>query len=504
MAGELLLIRADASTEMGTGHVMRCLALAQGWQEAGGAVRILSSRLPQGLKARLEAEGLSVSQAADPPGTARDAEGTIKDARAIGASWLVVDGYHFGSSYQQAVKEAGLRLLFVDDNAHARRYFADVVLNQNIYAAESSYADREPGSRLLLGTRHALLRREFWPWRGWQRQISPAALRVLVTLGGSDPDNVTLTVVQTLAQVAEDGLESILVVGSSNPHEGSLEGAIRDFRLNARLERGVADMSVPIAWADVCIAAGGSTCWELALLGLPSLLLVLAPNQQANAEGLHASGAAHNLGWHRDVSSATIAREMLRLLRSQEARAAMALTAQRLVDGYGVQRVVAAMLGQDPVRVRPAEEEDATLLFEWANDPLTRAMSFHSDPISRPEHERWFRRVMSSAGVLLLIAEVEQGEDWVPCGQVRIDKDGTTSISIAPRYRDRRLALPALRAALIYAGQHGHQELKAFIKPENERSHRIFCQAGFQSAGQAEAYGQLCLAYVYRYPWRAG
>ncbi|RPI48332.1 MAG: UDP-2,4-diacetamido-2,4,6-trideoxy-beta-L-altropyranose hydrolase, partial [Chloroflexi bacterium] len=407
---------------MGTGHVMRCLALAQAWQEAGGRAELLAADLEPSLALRLNAEGINVISLPAGSGSARDARDTAGIARDFGAGWLAVDGYQFDAGYQQVIEKAGLRLLFVDDYGHADHYHADLVLNQNIGAREDLYARREPGTRLLLGTRYALLRREFWPWRGWQRKVRPAGGRVLVTLGGSDPDNVALKVLYALGHLSMDGLEGHLVLGSSNPHEWTLRQAIREMGLRVRVERRVTRMPLPMSWADVCLAAGGSTCWELALMGLPSLLLILAENQRANAEGLHAAGAAHNLGWHTDASPVEVARETERVLRSPEIREAMARTGQRLVDGYGAQRVVAEMLGRAVVRARQARDTDARLVFEWANDPLTRAMSFHSEPIPWSDHERWFRRVTSpQGGVVLLIVEVEQDEGWVPCGQVRID-----------------------------------------------------------------------------------
>ena len=245
--------------------------------------------MAEGLAARLAAEEVVLTRLAAPPGSRSDAEETIRHAREAGARWLALDGYHFDAAYQDAVKKAGLGLLVIDDNGHAARYHADLVLNQNISAGESLYPAREPDTRLLLGTRYALLRREFWPWRGWQRPTLPAASRVLVTLGGSDPENVSLKVVQALSEMAEQPQETLLVLGSSNPHGRSLQEAAGRLALNLRLERGVADMSGPMAWADVCLAAGGSTCWELALMGLPSLLFILAANQQTNAEALHAA-----------------------------------------------------------------------------------------------------------------------------------------------------------------------------------------------------------------------
>lgn len=498
MAGETLLIRADATTRMGTGHVMRCLALAQAWQAAGGQAALAAVDLDSGLESRLAAEGVDVRRLAAEAGSARDARDTAAMSRELGAAWLAVDGYQFGAAYQQALKKAGASLLFVDDYGHANHYHADLVLNQNIQAREALYPRREPHTRLLLGPRYALLRREFWPWRGRPRTIRPEARRVLVTLGGSDPDNVALKVLAALGQIAVDGLQGLLILGSSNPHEAALRQAIEEMGIRVRVEQRVTSMPEHMAWADVCVAAGGGTAWELALMGLPGLLFVLAANQQANAEGLHAAGVAHNLGWHGEASPAAVARELERVLRSPEVRSAMAGAGQHMVDGYGAQRVATTMTGRAVVRVRPAGAADARRIFDWANDPVTRAMSFHPDPISWTEHEGWFRRVTSDPGVLLFIAEVEEGEGWAPCGQVRIDEDGTVSLAIAPRHRGRGLAVPALRAAVAHAGQRGHRELTAYVKPENERSRKVFSEAGFDRAGQTEVRGQLCLRYIYR------
>ena len=131
------------------------------------------------------------------------------------------------------------------------------------------YANREAHTRLLLGTRYVLLRREFWPWRGWRREIPAVARKVLVTLGGGDPDNVTLKVIRALAQVEIEGLEAVVVVGPANPHLEELQAAVKDTPHPIRLESNVTNMPELMAWADVAITAGGSTCWETAFMGLP-------------------------------------------------------------------------------------------------------------------------------------------------------------------------------------------------------------------------------------------
>jgi len=275
-----LLVRVDASAQIGTGHLMRCLALAQAWRDVGGRVVFLMAMESPPLEARLRSEGMEVVHLPVQPGSMDDAIQTADFARQLGADWVVVDGYHFGAEYQRIIKDSGLRLLFIDDIGHAEHYSADLVLNQNIHAHEGLYQNREPYTRLLLGTRYVLLRREFLKWRGWKREIPEVARKVLVTMGGSDPDNVTLKVIQALHQVDMDGLEAIVVVGGSNPNYEELQSAVQDSRFPIRLESNVTNMPERMAWADVAVSAGGSTSWELAFMGVPILNLILAENQQ--------------------------------------------------------------------------------------------------------------------------------------------------------------------------------------------------------------------------------
>lgn len=337
-----LLIRADASTIIGTGHVMRCLALAQAWQENEGPVIFALAHSTPSLLARLEAEQFYVVSLAVEPGSDEDAQATIHLAQQQGATWIVADGYHFDSGYQLRIKQAGLHLLVIDDYGHADHYYADIVLNQNISASDSLYTNREPSTRLLLGTRYVLLRREFWQWQGWQREIPDIARKVLVTMGGGDPENVTFKVIQALQQVELVQFEAIVVVGGSNPHRAMLQQSVHDTP-HIKLVQDVTNMPELMAWADVAIAAGGSTNWELALLGVPTIILVLAENQRPIAEHLHAHSVAVNLGWHYEITPEDIHQTFEPLLSNGTQRSAMVQSGQDLVDGYGSYRVIEAL-----------------------------------------------------------------------------------------------------------------------------------------------------------------
>jgi UDP-2,4-diacetamido-2,4,6-trideoxy-beta-L-altropyranose hydrolase len=329
---------------MGTGHVMRCLALAQERHDAGvNATFVMAVEAPA-LETRLREERVEIVHLSAMPGSEDDAIQTRQLARQKGAHWVVADGYHFGGDYQRIIKDSALRLLFVDDYGHAEHYYADIVLNQNFHAHEGLYVNREPYTQLLLGTDYVLLRREFREWRKWNRKIPKMARKVLVTLGGSDQHNQTLKVMKALQQMEVEGLEAMVVIGANNPHFGELQATIHNSQFAVRLAQNVADMSDLMAWADIAITAGGSTAWELAFMGLPSLVLILADNQRPVADRLDSLGVSVNLGSYRKRSSAKITQAVTQLLEAPERRAEMAQQGRGLVDGWGVARVLESLI----------------------------------------------------------------------------------------------------------------------------------------------------------------
>ncbi len=484
-----LLVRADASPRMGTGHVMRCLALAQAWQDAGGqAVFVMAAGTPSPIQARLTHEGFRVQLLPATPGGDEDVARTTDLAGATGARWVVLDGYHFGASYQRQIKASGLRLLAIDDNAHAEHYWADLVLNQNLHADESLYRNREPCTRLLLGTRFALLRREFRRAQG--RRIVPAVGRkLLVTLGGSDPDGVMFKVLTALEQVDLPGLEVIAVIGGSNPHRAALEQAARACRARVSIQADVTDMASLMAWADAAVAAGGTTTWERALLGLPGLVFVLADNQREISAAVQRLGLGWDLGPHQDVSVPALALAISRLMRDQAARAAMAERGPALVDGQGVLRVM-GMLVEGFIGLRPVTEADCRLLWEWANDPVTRQNSFTTDAIPWEKHQSWFRSKLQDPSCALFVALDREG---APIGQVRFDRQedqAIISVSIAAAFRGRGYGARVIRQAVreVFA-RWPVQTVRACIREENQASLRTFLKAGFTPLEMTEVRG---------------
>jgi UDP-2,4-diacetamido-2,4,6-trideoxy-beta-L-altropyranose hydrolase len=339
-----LLIRADASAQIGTGHVMRCLALAQAWMQQGGQAIALMTETTSSLESRLTSESIQVLYLKSVAGSQEDARETVQTAQRVGATWVIVDGYQFSAEYQRILKENGLQLLVLDDYGHAEHYWADIVLNQNISADISLYSNREPYTQLLLGPRFALLRQEFCDWQGWQRQIPEIARKILVTLGGADPDNVTLKVIQTLQQVQIDDLQVVAVVGATNPHLKVLQEAVNSSRHSMRLEHNVTNMPEFMAWADIAIAGGGSTCWELAFMGLPTLAIVLADNQLNTVKFLEEKNLIKNMGWHKKIRTNQLLERLFQLATSIHTRIHMSENGQKLIDGCGNNRVIVYLI----------------------------------------------------------------------------------------------------------------------------------------------------------------
>lgn len=337
-----LLVRTDASSAIGLGHAMRCLSLAEAYAEAGGTVAFLMVAPPEAFAERATRGGAEVRSLAVAPGSMEDLRETLTAAEQLGAAWIVLDGYHFDSDYQSGLVAGGPPVLALDDHGHVSRYSAALVLNQNVGADERAYGNRGPGTRLLLGPRFALLREEFRRWARPREPTPPRARHVVVTFGGSDPENVSGRVLEALADV-DVPVEVDLVVGPSNVNRDALEAAADRCPHPVEVLVDVSDMAARLAGADLAIAAAGVTALELARVGTPHIAIAIADNQRPGAHALGRDGVIVDLGWHADVSRAAIADAVAALAEDPGWRAELSRRGRGLVDGRGAERVLAAM-----------------------------------------------------------------------------------------------------------------------------------------------------------------
>jgi len=491
-----LLIRADASIGMGSGHLMRCLALAQAWQDSGGRA-VFAVAAPVLLRERLRKESFQICEIDAAPGSEEDARQTLTLASEHGARSIAVDGYHFGANFQRALKANGLRVLFLDDHGHGSPYSADWVLNQNASVQTRAYDQRQPYTQLLLGARYCLLRREFIAWQGWSREIAPVGHRVLVTMGGSDPANFTQIAMKAVSCLRGDDVEVDVVVGAANQHSYFAEAIAQNGARRIRVHRDVRHMAELMAAADVAISAAGTTAWELCFMGLPSFLVSLAPNQIPIARELSRQQCAIHLGDAGDVSAEKLAEQLQVFLKSKDQRQAISLRSREVVDGNGAKRVVAALRGVT-LQLRPVNQGDVRLLWEWANDSQVRAASFSSEPIPWEKHEAWFTSKLNDPDGRILIAEDEHGR---AIGQFRLDwrshDDADIDVSVCRECRGRGYGRVLIELGASHAhAERGSVRLHAFVKAENQASRRSFELAQFQNLGQENVKGHYAVHYV--------
>ena len=343
--GDSLLIRADASSVVGTGHVFRCLALAQAWQDRGGRVVFAAAELPASLRDRLESEQCGVEGIPAIAGSLEDAAITAQLARGLGATWVVLDGYHLGGAYRQRLRAEGHRVLLLDDDGSRGPYDVDAVLNQNLGARSGLYAGVSSRTGLLVGSHLALLRREFRCPAVPRVEGRGLEMRVLVSFGGADPVDLTGRVLRALTEVPVPGVSARLLVGPANPRIHALEEAAVRSGGQVEVMPAVTDMSAQLAWADVALVGAGSTCWELCHRGVPALLVSLADNQRPIARAMTTAGAGRDLGWHAELTSSTLRDAIREMVGQPEVRERMARAGRRAVDGCGAVRVATYLHG---------------------------------------------------------------------------------------------------------------------------------------------------------------
>jgi UDP-2,4-diacetamido-2,4,6-trideoxy-beta-L-altropyranose hydrolase len=472
---------------------MRCLALAQAWKRDGATATFLLPQDPSGLAGRILAEGFLVEILPREPEQALRALANHSDC-----SLAVLDGYGLGTYHQSVLRDGGLPVLFLDDYGHAEHYSAQWVLNQNLSACPELYSHRNNDTRLLLGPAYALLREEFSRWTGWKRSINEDTRKILITMGGSDAGNVSTRIVQSLAKLGGANIEAVLVAGPGNPHLASLQEAVKHCApVRVRIIQNVRDMPALMAWADVAIGAAGGTSYELCFMGLPSVLFVAAENQRGVAESLAEMGATLNAGPTQALQADRFLDQLRTLLQSATLRQSISCRGRELVDGLGAQRVRAAIMGRD-LRIRSLRESDCELLFAWANDPATRAVSFHPAPIAWEHHTQWFRERLQDPQCVMYIGENGSG---IAVGQVRFQLHGkraVLSVSVAPEFRGKGWGTELIAFSLrSLVRTHFIERVDAFVKPDNQASRQVFEKNGFRQSANEVIEGDPALRYVW-------
>ncbi len=497
-----IVFRADASAEIGTGHVMRCLTLADELARRGERVGFVCRELCGHLGDEVLRRGHTLTLL--PPLASHtesgwlgvpvdvDAEETRAALRAGGRlAWLVTDGYGIDAEWESSLRDAADAIMAIDDLAD-RAHDCDLLLDQNLAIdVGARYATLVPADcRQLLGPWFALLRPQFAEQQ--RRERDGVVRRILVSFGGRDQLDLTSRALRALAQVVQPGVAVDVVLPAAAPHF-AVVSAFAAGLPGVEVHRAVDDMAAMMDAADLLLGGGGSMTWERCLLGLPALTVTAAPNQVESAAAVEAAGATRYLGPAEHVSEVGLADAVREALAAPETLVAMSRAARRLVpDALGTKRVARAMLSSGSCggyRLRPMREADLALVLGWRNSERVRPFMRSRHEISADEHAAWFAREDGCPDARHMVFECAGG----PLGVVNFDEvdrgAGTCEWGFyigaddAPRGSGVRMGWLALEYAFDRLAV---EKVSAEVLPTNARSLDYHEKLGFVETPPAE------------------
>ncbi|MBT7256795.1 MAG: UDP-2,4-diacetamido-2,4,6-trideoxy-beta-L-altropyranose hydrolase [Planctomycetaceae bacterium] len=335
-----ILFRTDASIEIGNGHLMRCLTLADQLRSEGAEVAFVCRDLPGGMFDLLHTRGYQFSKlpldGAGKSSQQFDAEQAIKAAEQLfpeGVDWLVVDHYQLDAVWERGLRPHTDKLMVIDDLAN-RQHDCNLLLDQNYYQdMERRYQGLVPDECVtLLGPEYVLLRPEFTVARQKLRARDGSVRRILIFFGGSDPENLTLKAIEATQRLKRPDIIVDVVVGTSNPHRAEIRGRCERMP-NTAYYCQVANMAELMGRADLALGAGGATMWERCFLGLPSITVVFAANQEKATIDVAAEEAIKYIGWARQLEVQDYVDAMRWMILSPDKMREMGDNAQRLMGG---------------------------------------------------------------------------------------------------------------------------------------------------------------------------
>jgi len=482
-----VVIRADSSEHIGSGHIMRCLVLARELREQGMCVKFACLPLCGNLIHYIESEGFAVVKLTAPnsiitPKSDKDYLGWLQrtpeeDARDFlnkidSANLVVTDHYAIQREWQSLVKRKLSCPIFAIDDL-LREHDADLLLDQTLGRKPSDYPAVH---RVLAGTEFALLAPYFKVARqaAYSRRRADGRTRILVSMGGVDNPNATLHVLEVIAK--RDDFEILVLLSPRAPHYSSVKSFCAQHSSISHLDF-VTNMAELMLRYDIAIGAPGTTTWERAALGLPSVLVPLADNQSEIANQLAKSHAAICVSIDALVNDLLDSIDCLN--NDWQSYVARNLN---LCDGLGVYRVTSQVMqllkpDKSSVFLRRATKEDVNQVYTWQCHPNTRKYALNKSVPTYAEHCDWInRKLQSVVDYFYLIVDDKQRD----VGVVRLDLQDSghylVSIFVDPKFYGHGIALTALKQVDFI---HGYMCIEATVLEENVASHRLFNKAGY-------------------------
>jgi UDP-2,4-diacetamido-2,4,6-trideoxy-beta-L-altropyranose hydrolase len=334
-----IFFRADASDKIGTGHVMRCLTLADELTKRGASISFICREEPRNLIKSINDKGYKVYHLPAGIGLETDLElvkKILKD-RPIQSNWLIVDHYDIDFSWENPLRGFVEKIMVIDDLAN-RQHDCDLLLDQNFTINVNCYDEMVPAQCIkLVGAEYTLIRPQFLDAREGLRERNGRIKRILVFMSGADPSNETRKVLRAIQMLNCPDIITEVVIGASNPNRNEIEKFASRIP-GTTCHFNVENMAKLMVTADVSIGGGGTATWERCCLGLPTIVAVLSENQEQNAKALAKQGSIVNLGWANRLGPGDYLKE-IKNLNTQRLKS-MSIRGLELIDGKGCLRVV--------------------------------------------------------------------------------------------------------------------------------------------------------------------
>ena len=490
-----IFIRVDASTQIGLGHLIRCRTVAEELRSRGADVRFICRAHPGHAAKAVEEKGFQILTLPPPAPSCvsgsgydawlgvsqeTDAAETIAAMGATPTDWLIVDHYGLDVRWERIMRPHAARIMVIDDLAN-RHHDCDVLLDQNFgMDAPHRYDTLIPSACLrLLGPRYALLSPEY---RSFKPRPRDKVERVLLSFGGADIGNATGFALEALSAPELSHLHVDVVVGLANPHRDSIS-AQADRRGRTVVYDPRPQLADLMSEADLAIGAGGGTTWERLCLGLPTLSISIAENQEPASRALGAAGFIDYAGPLETLTLDGLRIRIASLIHDRDRLLALSAYGPSLVDGLGALRVAETLIPARAaeLRLRSAVLDDASVFFGWVNDPEARKQSLNPAPVTWDTHLEWFRKRLADSGSQLLVLETP---DRLPIGQIRFDTQGDGAIRLSymldPIARGRGWASILVRMGLKALDPLSIPRVYAEVKTANLASCAVFDRLGFR------------------------
>jgi UDP-2,4-diacetamido-2,4,6-trideoxy-beta-L-altropyranose hydrolase len=424
-----IVFRVDSSDIIGTGHLMRCLTLAEALRKKGANCIFICRNHPKNIYFLIKDKGFSlhlletlsdINQPLDNwlgVGQLEDAQQTVEVIKNLTAipDWLIIDHYGIDITWEQQLKEYVKKIMVIDDLAN-RSHYCDVLLDQSYTHRWNRYEGLVPDDCcVLLGPEYAILRPEFLKAR---QQIEKRGRppfdpsKVFIFFGGVDQENYTGKALDILPKIGNFAPE--VVIGIQNPHRERIQQQMQNFptgELHIQIDN-MAEIMMRCSWY---LGAGGSVTWERMCLGLTGIVVAIANNQIPVSTALASDNFHILINSIQDISKDRLHDFFVQIPELQ-------IWNMNLVSTYGLDKICLRVFGEinlEKLTIRNVTIQDIFTLFLWANDPKVRNNSFNANPISLVEHRQWFLQRLKGSSTKFYILEYGH----LPVGQIRFDLD---------------------------------------------------------------------------------